>query len=69
MEDLKTDAPAPVEVRILKDGPLLIKGNFSFRDASGKVITGEQELHLCRCGGSSSKPFCDGTHNEIGVVN
>jgi CDGSH-type Zn-finger protein len=55
------------EVRIQSNGPILIRGNFSFRDSSGKIITGEQELLLCRCGGSKTMPFCDDTHKIIGV--
>jgi CDGSH-type Zn-finger protein len=66
----KKQADSPVaEVRILKDGPIMIKGIFNFRDSSGKVTQGEQELYLCRCGGSASKPWCDGTHKRIGVSN
>jgi CDGSH-type Zn-finger protein len=55
------------EVRILKNGPIMIKGKFTLRDSSGKTTKGEQELYLCRCGGSASKPWCDGTHKKIGV--
>lgn len=57
----------PTEVRIQKKGPILIKGVFRFRESSGKITEGEQELYLCRCGASSSKPWCDGTHKIIGV--
>jgi CDGSH-type Zn-finger protein len=55
------------EVQIQKKGPIRIKGYFTFRDSSGNVTTGEQELSICRCGGSKNKPWCDGTHNTTGV--
>jgi CDGSH-type Zn-finger protein len=55
------------EVRVQSKGPILIKGNFSFRDSSGNITTGEQELYICRCGGSKNKPWCDDTHLTIGV--
>jgi len=66
----KDESPVPqlAEVRILKDGPIMIKGIFVFKDSSGKITRGEQELYICRCGGSSSKPYCDGTHKKIGVA-
>lgn len=68
MEQEKNAPAAPAAVSILKDGPIRIKGNFVFKDSSGDITQGEQELYLCRCGGSSSKPFCDGTHKKIGVA-
>jgi CDGSH-type Zn-finger protein len=70
MEEEKSPVHLPaVEVTIQKNGPIKIKGTFRFRESSGKITEGEQELFICRCGGSSSKPWCDNTHKKIGVAN
>ena len=57
------------EIRILENGPIEIKGEFVFKDSSGKTTKEYKELFLCRCGGSANKPFCDDTHKKIGVRN
>ena len=53
-------------VQILKDGPVLITGNFIIRDAKKKVKVENEVAALCRCGASLKKPFCDGSHLSMG---
>ena len=50
----------------LLNGPYLIKGAIKLVDVSGREfpVSGDA-IALCRCGGSSNKPFCDGTHKRI----
>lgn len=35
-------------------------------DGNEYQIPNRHAFALCRCGGSSHKPFCDGTHSRIG---
>ena len=61
------DAPGgPVEIEPLKDGPLVVKGNLSMYTGAGRLAWHGNAVALCRCGGSSNKPFCDGTHKKNG---
>jgi uncharacterized Fe-S cluster protein YjdI len=63
----KKKIPKFARIEILKDGPLLIKGNFIIRDAQKKKIRIKTEVAaFCRCGGSKKIPFCDGTHKKLG---
>ncbi len=39
---------------------------FSLLDAGGNKIEAGEKIALCRCGASTNKPFCDGTHSKIG---
>ena len=56
-----------VKVLCLKNGPYEMTGDLSIVDANGKTVSSEgtKPYHLCRCGGSQKKPFCDGTHARI----
>jgi CDGSH-type Zn-finger protein len=62
---------AEVKVTIRKNGPYRVEtpeGGLKLVDADGNEynLQGKTIFALCRCGGSVTKPFCDGTHSKIG---
>lgn len=48
------------------DGPLQVRGNMEIVSGTGRMVARITQAKLCRCGGSATKPFCDGTHAKIG---
>ncbi|MEE8439515.1 MAG: CDGSH iron-sulfur domain-containing protein [Micropepsaceae bacterium] len=50
----------------LQDGPLILKGNVTISSGSGRAAWRGKQVALCRCGASENKPFCDGTHKNVG---
>jgi CDGSH-type Zn-finger protein len=57
-----------VQITILDDGPLEVSGPITLSTEDGRTIDvpAGEPVYLCRCGGSTQKPFCDGTHSTIG---
>ncbi len=52
-----------------KNGPYLVSGaSVVTRMGDGKAFECSGTVALCRCGASSNKPFCDGTHGKIGFT-
>jgi CDGSH-type Zn-finger protein len=52
------------------DGPYHVTGDFVLIDGQGKQLTlTDSETWLCRCGHSTDKPFCTGSHHECGFKN
>jgi len=47
------------------NGPYMVNNLKDFTNSKGEVIKTQTSMFLCRCGGSSNKPFCDGTHLKI----
>lgn len=52
-------------ITIRNNGPYVVEGDVKLVDAEGKEVPMIKRA-LCRCGGSTTKPFCDGTHSKIG---
>lgn len=49
-----------------ENGPFVVKQLTNLTLSDGTAAECKPVMALCRCGGSSNKPFCDGTHKEIG---
>lgn len=54
------------QLNFQENGPIGLTGEIEIVDATGKVLMTQGKTAFCRCGASSNKPFCDGTHTKIG---
>ena len=56
-----------VRITTTDNGPYVIDGPARVVDADGNEydLTDQTSIVLCRCGGSGTKPFCDGTHETL----
>ena len=65
-----TNAPEenPVTVKIMIDGPIVLKGDFNLAYSGINKDFREGLVSICRCGASDHQPFCDGQHRKIGFI-
>ena len=55
-------------IEVAKNGPYLVRGPCRLCDSRGANVPARGTFALCRCGNSSKKPFCDGTHARVGFA-
>lgn len=60
-----SDRPGGNVVDVPPAGPLCLAGRIRI-EVGGEQIDDTDDVALCRCGHSNNKPYCDGTHNEVG---
>jgi CDGSH-type Zn-finger protein len=66
------DAERPLEptlepgIVVEENGPYWVRGGVRIESPDGEPREARNRVTLCRCGSSGNKPFCDGTHGEIG---
>ncbi|WP_288380998.1 ferritin-like domain-containing protein [uncultured Massilia sp.] len=58
----------PLEVTPLRNGPLDLRGAAEVITGTGRTVDRTMGVRLCRCGQSRDKPFCDGSHREVGFT-
>lgn len=68
-EDNPEDNNSKLVLKALKDGPLLVQGRYQMYSETTQPVTCTKNIALCRCGASGNKPFCDGSHKEIGFTS
>lgn len=56
----------PVTVKIMRDGPIVVKGSFKLINSGNKKVISDSIISICRCGKSDQMPFCDGHHRKTG---
>lgn len=67
-QDEDSQKENPVSVKIMKDGPIVIKGNFTLIHSGNIKEIKKSLISICRCGASDHQPFCDGQHRKTGFT-
>ena len=79
MEEEKGESRSSGQIKVMKNGPYIVSGNIplypmtircSKKNTPTEWVVGEklrtpEKYLLCRCGNSSKKPFCDGSHLKV----
>jgi CDGSH-type Zn-finger protein len=57
-----------VKLTLSLNGSIKVEGPVTLLDHEGKELSTREgkPFFLCRCGASTNKPFCDGSHNRVG---
>ena len=63
-KDIMSESENP-KIEVINNGPLIFKGSCTIVHKDGTEEQKENRVALCRCGASSNKPFCDGSHKQI----
>ena len=65
-QDENVEPSLPMEIAVTLDGALWVSGGVPIERYDGQPFETRNRVTLCRCGASSKKPLCDGSHKEIG---
>lgn len=57
--------PSKITISCIKDGPITFRGRLRLHNQFGQECV-KMRGSLCRCGQSTNKPFCDGSHERMG---
>jgi CDGSH-type Zn-finger protein len=66
VDDDEVEPLLPRAIAAVDDGPLWVTGGIPVTLADGTELETRNRVTLCRCGQSSRKPLCDGSHVEAG---
>jgi len=61
-----TELTGKVTVKPVVNGPLMMTGRLEVESGTGRNVDRVEKAWFCRCGQSSKKPYCDGTHKAVG---
>jgi len=65
-EEPDVEPDLPVAIAATDDGPYAVTGGIPVVRSDGQPLEARNRVTLCRCGASSDKPLCDGSHREVG---
>jgi uncharacterized Fe-S cluster protein YjdI len=65
-EGKKESINSNISISISDDGPILVNGPAHIRYNNKEEVNTSRNIALCRCGHSSNKPYCDGSHKKYG---